>query len=216
MSQLDISTGGRVPVLRRQGYSVSQIRARLLEEGFLVSRMLIYKLLDKIERTGSVVDLKSKRLDQSYWVWEHLQFMDKAMADDDKLTAWKLKNLLEKRWPKLRVSISTIKRARKYDLGWIHTRPKYCQLVRVVNRQKRLVWCQERTEEKDSFENVIWGDECLVQLDHHGWLCFRKVKQPSKLKPRPKHSPKVHIWAAILKQGATSVVVFRGILTSTR
>ena len=66
----------------------------------------------------------------------------------------------------------------------------------------------------DKFEKVIWSDEC--QLDHHGRLCFRKVKQPRKLKPRPKHPPKVHIWAAILKCGGTSVVVFKGILTCTR
>ena len=54
----------------------------------------------------------------------------------------------------------------------------------------------------------------VVQLDHHGWLCFQKVKQPRKLKPRPKHPPKLHIWAAISKCGATSVVIFKGIMTS--
>ena len=42
------------------------------------------------------------------------------------------------------------------------------------------------------------------------------MKQPRKLKPRPKHPPKVQIWAAISKRGATSVVIFKGILTSTR
>ena len=123
--------------------------------------------------------------------------------------------MLEERWPDLQVSISTIKRARKYDLGWIRTRPKYCQLIRVANMQARLEWCQERIEAKDDFSDVIWSDECSVQLDHHGRLCFRRIKHPRKLKPRPKHPPKVHVWAAISSGGATSIVIFKGILTAT-
>ena len=55
-----------------------------------------------------------------------------------------------------------------------------------------------------------------MQLDHHGQLCFRKVKQPRKLKPKLKHPPEVHIWAAISKRGATSVIIFKEIMTSTR
>ena len=87
-------------------------------------------------------------------------------------------------------------RAWKHDLGWIRTRPKYCQLIRVANREKRLAWCQEMIKNKETFVTVIWTDECSVQLDHHGRLCFRKVKQPRKLNPKPKHPPKVHVWAA--------------------
>ena len=45
--------------------------------------------------------------------------------------------------------------------------PKYCQVVQVANREKRLTWCQEMIESKDTFDNVIWSDECSVQLDHH-------------------------------------------------
>jgi hypothetical protein len=33
---------------------------------------------------------------------------------------------------------------------------------------------------------------------------------------RPKHPPKVHVWAGISAKGATSVVIFTGILKATR
>ena len=115
----------------------------------------------------------------------------------------------------IRVSISTIRRVRKYDLGWIRTRPKYCQLVRVANKEKRVAWCREKIQEKDTFDIVIWTDECSVQLDHHGRLCFRKTREPRKLKPRTKHTPKVRIWDDITSHGATPLVLFKGIMTST-
>ena len=43
------------------------------------------------------------------------------------------KLLVEEKWPCLKVSIATNKRARKYDLGWTRTRPKHCQLTRATN-----------------------------------------------------------------------------------
>ena len=70
--------------------------------------------------------------------------------------------------------------------------------------------------DRETFDDVIWSDESSVQLDHHGRLCFRRKGQPRKLKPKPKHSAKVHVWAGVSKRGATAIVIFTGILTSTR
>ena len=63
-------------------------------------------------------------------------------------------------------------------------------------------------ENKETFDNVIFSDESSVQLDHHGWLCFRKIGQARKLKPKPKHLPEVHVWAGISKRGVTAIVIF--------
>ena len=52
-----------------------------------------------------------------------------------------------------KMCISTIKHVQKYDLGCIRTRPRYCQLVRVANREKRLAWCRERIQGKDNLDN---------------------------------------------------------------
>lgn len=62
----------------------------------------------------------------------------------------------------LTVSHSTIKRAR-YELGWVITSPKYCQLIRDLNKAKRLEWCKKITRTKGTFDNVF-TDECSVML----------------------------------------------------
>ena len=59
-----------------------------------------------------------------------IKFIDNCMAENDKLTSRQVRGLLVREWPDIDVSISTIKRIRK-QLGWIPTRPKYCQLIRV-------------------------------------------------------------------------------------
>ena len=68
----------------------------------------------------------------------------------------------------------------------------------------------------EKFGNVIWSDECTVQLDHHGHLhvCFHRKKEPRKLKPRPKHAAKVHIWGGIPPRCATQIVIFTGTMTA--
>ena len=84
------------------------------------------------------------------------------------------------------ISLTTIKTIKK-KLGWVVTKPKYCQLIRTANKQKRLDWCRDRLADNDTFDNVIFMDECSVQLDNHGRLCFRKRGHIRKFKPRPKH-----------------------------
>ena len=119
---------------------MSEIKARLLEEDISVSLMSIYRLLKKNERTGSIVDLKRKPSTPRILRAEHLKFIDDALAEDDELTARRLRNMLEEKWPGLKVSITTIKRALKYDLGWIRTHARYCQLIRTANMQRQLEW----------------------------------------------------------------------------
>ena len=86
-------------------------------------------------------------------------------------------------------------------MGWVCTRPRYCQLVREANKLKRKKWCQEQIKNKERFDDVIFTDECSVQLDHHGRLCFRKEKQPRALKQRAKHPAKIHLWGGISTRG---------------
>jgi len=109
------------------------------------------------------------------------------------------------------VSLSTI-RCRRKELSRVCTRPHYCQLIRVASK-KRKEWCQVQLHKNEKFENVIFSDECTVQLDYHGRLCFYKEKE---LKQRPKHAAKVHIWGGISMRGATRLVMFSGIMNADR
>ena len=141
--------------------------------------------------------------------------MDNMLKDNDEMTARQTRSRLVEEFEGLKVSLSTVKRARKAK-GWVCTRPHYCQLIREVNKVKRKDWCQQQIDMKEKFDNVIFTDECTVQLDHHGRLCFRKELQPRKLKQKPKHPSKIHIWGGISVRGATRIIMFTGIMDAPK
>ena len=111
----------------------------------------------------------------------------------------------------LKVSEATVKRARK-KLGWIKSGPKYCQLVKEKNRIARLNFCLEASRTKDNFVNVIFTDECLVWMDTHAKICFRRIGELPKHKPKVKHPYKIHVWAGISTRGASDILLFTGIM----
>ena len=84
------------------------------------------------------------------------------MRADDETTAHQLRALLQsKGYP---LSLRTILRCRT-SLGWTFRGSSYCQLIREANKEKRLAWAQRYSGEAEGgFENVIWTDECTVQL----------------------------------------------------
>ena len=59
-------------------------------------------------------------------------------------------------------------------------------------------------------------DECTVQLDHHGRLCFRQEKEPQGLKQRPKHPAKIYIWGGISTRGATRIIMSSGTMNAIK
>ena len=177
--------------LRVRG-TLTQIQKRLADEDICVSKVTIYKLLKKYKEFRTVLDMPRRASLPRKLNADHVKFIDDSMAANDYITARQIRILLLE-WPSLQISLNTIERTRKH-LGWVATRPKYCQLVREANKVKRLNWCKESEEKGDQFDNVIWTDECSVQLDSHRRLCFRKKLQPRRFKPKPKHPVKVHIW----------------------
>ena len=77
---------------------------------------------------------------------------------------------------------------------------------------KRLEYAQQILDSGDAFHNVIFSDECSVSLERYRRTCYRKVDEPFKRKPKPKHSLKVHVWEGISRKGATKVCIFDGIM----
>ena len=59
--------------------------------------------------------------------------------------------------------------------------------------------------ENERFDDVIFTDESSVMLKAHRKRCYRRMDEPRKLKPRPKHPVEVHVWGGISKRGAISV-----------
>ena len=136
--------------------------------------------------------------------------LDEAMEENDETTATQLQAILATK--DIYVSLSTIVRHRR-QLGWVYRGSAYCQLIRPCNQEKRLHFAQ--TYLHDNFENVIWSDESTVQIETHKRLCYRKEGEKPRLKPRPKHPLKVHVWAGISKKGPTQICIFEGTMDAT-
>ena len=195
--RLDVQTRARVIRLKEEGYTYKRIRERLLEEGTSVPVKSLYLLVAKYKRTKSVLDMPRAAI-LKILRDEHYREIDKALSENDEMTSRQLRTMLIRKWPNLSMSISTVERARR-ELGWVVTTPKYCQLIREQNKQKRLEWCQKMIDTNEQFNDVMFTDESSVQLETHRKRCYRKKRTPRKLKPRPKHPLKVHIWGGISK-----------------
>ena len=151
--------------------------------------------MQKFRRCGTIQDLPRRKRPMKLSS-EMLQFINSQLQENDELTSRQLQSSLMEKYPLLNVSLPTVKRARK-KLGWVCTKPHYCQLIRDLNKQKRYLWCQFLQSTNEKYENVIFTDECTVQLERHSRICFRRTRQCRRLKPRPKHPVKLHIWGGI-------------------
>jgi len=132
------------------------------------------------------------------------------MEKNDEMTSPELTKKIHQRFG-LQFSREKVVRLRR-KLGWVQTGTKYCQLIREPNRVKRLEFSEKCLRENEQFDNVIFTDECSVLLENHSKLCFRRKWEPPKLKGKPKHPIKVHVWAGISKRGPTKLIVFEGIM----
>jgi len=131
MARLSEESRKRVIALHSRGYTVTEIRRRLQEENISVSRQALHNLLRKFLDKRIIKDLP-RRSKQRKITEEMRSAIEEAYNGNDELTSTGIKSLLMARWPDLQVSIQTIKRTRK-DMGWVCTRPHYCQLLRPVS-----------------------------------------------------------------------------------
>ena len=60
-----------------------------------------------------------------------MAMLNEMLSEDDEVTARQARSMLLEKWSNLQVSLPTIKRNRN-ELGWVCTKPHYCQLLRDV------------------------------------------------------------------------------------
>ena len=207
--RLPVYAKHRIAVLNQKGKTASEIRRMLLEDDVTTSTRTIRRFLERYATTGHFID-KHRSGRPSGFLHEHLRFIDTLLENDDELTAPDLQRCLAEA-AGLHVSLTTVKRIRR-KLQWVCTGAKYCQLIKIANRQKRLDFCRLALQNHDTFDNVIFSDGCSIQLDSHSRITFRKKGCPRKLKSRVKHPTKVKVWAGISKRGATPILVFEKIM----
>lgn len=98
-----------------------------------------------------------------------------------------------------------------HHISWVCTLPHYSQLIRNVNKEKRLLWCHQQTVNSEDFSDVIWSDECSVIIERK---TYRRVGHPRKLKSKAKHPLKIRIWGGITMKRTTPLVFFKENLTA--
>ena len=143
-----------------------------------VSRVGIHKFLEHFEETGTL--LRKPGSGRPSKITRLVKMVvEEQMRRDDETTAIQLHSLLVSKGYEL--SLKTILRCRS-SLGWTFRGSAYCQLIREENKLKRFAWAQ--SYQHDAFENVIFTDECTVQLETHRQFCCRKRGEPPRPKPR--------------------------------
>ena len=106
------------------------IKRRLEEESIPISRQSLHKLLRKYRLHQTYVDLPQKAPPKKVSP-EMYSIIETELTKNDELTSAQLKRILTEKYPTFEASLVTIRRARQ-DLGWVSTRPHYCQLIREV------------------------------------------------------------------------------------
>ena len=136
------------------------------------------KFLKKLRETGTIArQVGSGR--PSKITTEIKSLVEHQMRVDDETSAIQLHRLLTEKGYNL--SRRTILRCRT-SLVWTFRGSSYCQLIRDVNKQKCLAWAKEHKD--DTFADIVWTDECTVQLETHRRFCCRKRGERPRNKPR--------------------------------
>ena len=204
----------RIIELRDAGFNPTKTVTKMKSEGVQgLTRKTVYRILKKWDDHETIGNLPDPLKERKNVTHDVCDFIDMEMEKNDELSAKELTRLVNDRFS-VTFSQSKVKDLRR-KLGWLCTKTQYCQLVREANRQKRLSYALKCLEDNEQFDDVIWSDECNVQLDWNGMITFHRWWEPVHQKGKPKHPFKVSVWAGISKQGASKLKVFTGIMERT-
>lgn len=189
MGKLSQYARRRIINLRFTGKSVSEITRKIRDEdGIVTSRPAVSLFLKRYNETGSLCD-RPRKGRKSKLVIQHFDAIDEEMKANDELSALELARILQVRFD-IDVSPQTVRRVRR-KLGWRWSGTKYCQLVKEVNKPKRMQHCLNILDNQDDFSDVIFTDECSVKIERYTRRSFHKVGEQRRSKGQPKHPLKV-------------------------
>ena len=161
-----------------RGYKAPTIVKLLRGEKLPASRQGVQKFLKHYRKTGTIG--RSAGSGRPSKITQEIRnIVEEQMRLDDETTAYQLHSILTSKG--IPISLRTILRCRT-SLGWTFRGSSYCQLIRTENKAKRLEWAQQHRS--DTFDEVVWTDECTVQLETHRRFCCRKRGEPPRNKPR--------------------------------
>ena len=169
----------RIIFFHRKGLKAPEIAKRLLSEGMVASRQGIHQILKRYVLTGSIG--RKEGSGRRSKVTEAIKVLvENQMREDDETSALQLHRLLHSKGHYL--SIRTVLRCRQ-ALGWTFRGSAYCQIIREANKVKRCEWATANINEAldtNGFDDVIWSDESIIQLETHRRFCCHKRGEPPK------------------------------------
>lgn len=198
--------------MHKDGNSVARIRRELLEMGHTVSRDSISYWIHKynIGLFGDLNDPKTPTVTTSV-SQRDAELIRDCFSKDATLSSRDIYRMLKDDGASF--SLSTTKWAIA-ACGFTHSKPRYGQMVRDANKAKRVSFCERLIRDNDTFDDVIFSDECSVQLHQNKVCSYRPKDSCAPVLPKPKHPLKIHVWAAISKRGASQIKLFEGIMDS--
>jgi hypothetical protein len=184
--------------LHCRGYLCSKI-ANIINQTRAINRRCTSRGVRKL-----LTRVKSGNLSRSsqYYVKRKLTsdciaLIDTAVNSDREINAVELQRRVSEQLG-IHVSVSTINRERR-KLGWVQTTTKYCQMVRIVNMDKRLHFCLDFLSRGETFNDVIFTDECTVRCERFLSKQFRRRHEPSIQIQKPKHPLSVCYSTSLMK-----------------
>ncbi len=133
------------------------------------------KFLDKFHETGCLLRQPGSGRPSKVTA-EIKKIVDDQMDIDDETTAHQLHSFLCRKG--YNISIRTVLRCWS-KLGWTFRGSAYCQLIRHVNKEKRLDFHFAQKFKDDNFLDVIYTDESSIQMESH--RRFAAVKKANLL-----------------------------------
>ena len=173
-----------------ESYCGKALLERLQEEGFHVSKCGVSHVLKKWRKDKILFDYPRSGRPKILHSATHNQISQWLTANNE-LT---LNDLLVKLYAQgITASRSSISRVLK-RMGWSAHATRYCQLIREQNKLKRIEFCQKLQRDGDSFDDVIFTDEAMIQLKPAHRKSYHKKGQQQRYRGKPKHPVKVYVW----------------------
>jgi len=191
-----------------KSFSNREICAKLeKEENFSINESGVGRFLNRFKRRHHLSNARKRGRPAIFSDANNINsFINEKMTENNELTGSQLSNMVSASLG-IRISTRTINRIR-CKLGWQPAHPKYCQIVRDVNKIKRLDFCSKLIKDISLLQKMIFTDESCIQLERHKRVIWRrKGEKLMTLRSRAKYPVKVHVWAGISWRGATQVLI---------
>ena len=159
----------RIIQLLLMGHTAPTIHKLLELENLMCTHKCVHAFFKRYE-ISQTIERKPGSSGPSKIAREVKDIVENQMCLDDETSAFQLHRLLQS------LGYKTDRRT------ILRCRTSYCQLIRDVNKQKRLDWVQLNMN--DSFDDVIWTDESSIQMESHRRFCCSKHGEAPRPKPR--------------------------------